>query len=480
VLEPICEAKFYNHSYGFRTNRSTHHAISRCYTLANINKLHYVVDIDIKGFFDNVDHSKLLKQMWTLGIQDKNLICVMSKMLKAPIENIGVPTKGTPQGGILSPLLSNIVLNELDWWVANQWETFETKHNYDVISKKGVVNQGNKYRALRKTKMKEMYIVRYADDFKIFCRNYNTAKRIFHAIKEWLRERLHLEISEEKSKIVNLRNNYSEYLGIKMKLHDKNNKEIIKSHIFAKARKNIIREIRQKIKDIQTNTDKNAVNRLNSTILGIHNYYKIATNITIDVHKIANQTDKILYRTKNHQSKTGIKTQCYSKYYGGYNLKTIFIEGIAIYPINGVKTKPPMNFSQDICNYTRQGREKIHKNQNSVSPRTLRYIMENPIQNRSVEYNDNRISLYVGQNGACPISREYLEIGDMECHHKLPTYMEGTDNYDNLVFVTTDVHKLIHATDIDTIEKYAKRLNLNKRNTKKLNELRKLVGNFEI
>lgn len=58
--------------------------------------------------------------------------------------------------------------------------------------------------------------------------------------------------------------------------------------------------------------------------------------------------------------------------------------------------------------------------------------------------------------------------------------MEGTDNYDNLVFVTTDVHKLIHATDIDTIEKYAKRLNLNKRNTKKLNELRKLVGNFEI
>lgn len=156
MLEPICEAKFYNHSYGFRPNRSTHHAISRCYTLANINKLHYVVDIDIKGFFDNVDHSKLLKQMWTLGIQDKNLICVMSKMLKAPIENIGVPTKGTPQGGILSPLLSNIVLNELDWWVANQWETFETKHNYDVISKKGVVNQGNKYRALRKTKMKDL------------------------------------------------------------------------------------------------------------------------------------------------------------------------------------------------------------------------------------------------------------------------------------------------------------------------------------
>lgn len=69
VLEPICEAKFYNHSYGFRPNRSTHHAISRCYTLANINKLHYVVDVDIKGFFDNVDHGKLIKLILGKTIQ---------------------------------------------------------------------------------------------------------------------------------------------------------------------------------------------------------------------------------------------------------------------------------------------------------------------------------------------------------------------------------------------------------------------------
>ena len=77
VLEPICEAKFYTHSYGFRPNRSTHHAIARAMTLMNQSKLHYVVDVDIKGFFDNVDHSKLIKQLWNLGIQDKNLICVI-------------------------------------------------------------------------------------------------------------------------------------------------------------------------------------------------------------------------------------------------------------------------------------------------------------------------------------------------------------------------------------------------------------------
>ena len=75
--------------------------------------LHYVVDIDIKGFFDNVNHTKLIKQMWRLGIQDKKLICIIKEMLKAPIllpnGEIINPEKGTPQGGILSPLLSNIV-----------------------------------------------------------------------------------------------------------------------------------------------------------------------------------------------------------------------------------------------------------------------------------------------------------------------------------------------------------------------------------
>lgn len=96
VMEPICEAKFHKHSYGFRPNRSTHHAISRFRFLAFTVKLEYVVDIDIKGFFDNVDHAKLLKQIWSIGIHDKNLICVISKLLKAPIQGEGTPKNGPP------------------------------------------------------------------------------------------------------------------------------------------------------------------------------------------------------------------------------------------------------------------------------------------------------------------------------------------------------------------------------------------------
>jgi len=100
VLEPICEAKFHKHSYGFRPNRATSHAIARTQYLMWNGNFHYVVDIDIKGFFDNVNHGKLLKQMWALGIQDKNLLCVIGKILKSEIQSIGKPDKGTPQGGL--------------------------------------------------------------------------------------------------------------------------------------------------------------------------------------------------------------------------------------------------------------------------------------------------------------------------------------------------------------------------------------------
>jgi group II intron reverse transcriptase/maturase len=159
IVEPIAEAKFYNHSYGFRPTRGSDDAIARAYYLAQKANLHYVVDIDIKGFFDNINHGKLLKQIWNMGIRDKTLINIISKMLKAEIEGIGIPTKGTPQGGILSPLLANINLNELDHWIASQWQNTPTKHPYTQV---------NKYTALKKTNLKEVFIVRYAGRLQTF------------------------------------------------------------------------------------------------------------------------------------------------------------------------------------------------------------------------------------------------------------------------------------------------------------------------
>ena len=86
VLEPICEARFSNNSYGFRPNRSVEHAINCTYNMLQRINLHYVIEFDIKGFFDIVNHSKLIKQMWALGIQDKQLLFVIRRILTASIK----------------------------------------------------------------------------------------------------------------------------------------------------------------------------------------------------------------------------------------------------------------------------------------------------------------------------------------------------------------------------------------------------------
>lgn len=157
-MEPICEAKFSENSYGFRPNRSAENAIARAEFLIQNTRLHYVVEFDVKGFFDNVDHSKLIKQIWSLGIRDKNLLFVLKRILKAPIrlENgaMEYPTKGTPQGGIISPLLANIVLNELDQWVDSQWQDNPVTAKYKTsINANGSINKSNAYKFMRRTNL---------------------------------------------------------------------------------------------------------------------------------------------------------------------------------------------------------------------------------------------------------------------------------------------------------------------------------------
>lgn len=469
VLEPICEAKFHHHSYGFRPNRSAHHAIARCMTLINKSNLHYVVDVDIKSFFDNVDHSKLKKQIWALGIHDKTVISIIGKMLKSEVEGIGVPTKGTPQGGILSPILSNIVLNELDWWISNQWETFKSSFTYK--------QNYNKYTALRKTNLKEMFIVRYADDFKIFCRDYKTAQKIYNATRQWLKERLSLDISPDKSKVTNLRKNYTEFLGIKLTAKPKRNTYVCSSRMTNKAIAKSINNIKKQIKIIQKNPTYIEVNKLNSIILGMHNYYNMATNITLDMHKIHFLVNRALYNRLRHNmsSKHNI-TKTYKELYGGYNCKKQTIDGITIFPIHGCKTKPPMNFSQQVCNYTESGREMIHDKLIGYS-KIVQYLLNVTNGNDTVQLSDNKISLYIGQKGKCTVTKELLIIGEMECHHKIPRSLGGSNEYKNLVWVNKDVHKLIHATNSEIIQKYKQKLNLKSEAIRKVNSLRKLVGN---
>lgn len=470
ILEPIVEAKFYNDSYGFRPDRSAENAIAKVARLINVNKLHYAVDIDIKGFFDNIDHGKLLKQMWTMGIRDKKLISIISAMLKAEIEGIGIPDKGTPQGGIISTLLSNIVLNELDWWIVSQWEGVPTK-SYS--------SQANKIRALKKTNLKEMYIVRYCDDFKILARDVKTAQKIFVAVSNWLKERLNLDINQEKSKIINLRRNHSEFLGFTLKaVKKKQGKFVMRSRISKKAKRKIIENYRNQIEKIRKYPKNYNIEKLNSMILGWHNYYRIATLANIDFREINFLVRKRLFnRTRSIRSDSLYKNETYKRLYGKYNFKPISICETTIYPLAGVTFKIPRILKNVASRYTDYGRNFIHEGLIKEFKEVIKFLIDNPLEGESLEKNDNRISLYVGQRGLCYVTKKYLSKNNMVLRNKLPKNKGGTDKYHNLILVNNEISNLIDEKDILKLNQYKERIMLDEKTVNKINTLRKLVGN---
>lgn len=490
ILEPICEAKFYEKSNGFRPNRSAEHALAQAYMLMQKSHLHFVVDIDIKGFFDNVNHSKLIKQMWHLGIQDKKLLCVIKEMLKAPIvlpngETI-MPTKGTPQGGILSPLLSNIVLNELDWWIASQWEQMPAQKIKDFITDTGAIHRGMAYKAFRQSNLKEMHIVRYADDFKIFCRNKDEADRIIVATKEWLADRLKLEISEEKSKVVNLRKHYSEFLGFKLKLMKKGQSYVVVSHICDKAMKRETDKLIEHMKKIARPKDDNdravLINKYNSMIMGMHNYFQIATCVSSDFSKIGRRIDVVRMsriKRKALSAKGDYKGALFIERKYGKSKQIRFLSGRPLVPVSYVKHKSPMWKRKTVCKYTPEGRAEIHKIL-GVNTGMMLMLMRTKEVGRSIEYMDSRISLFVAQNGKCAVTGRELLLDEIHCHHKVPVKMGGNDRYENLTILHKNIHRLLHASQPETINSYLSQLKLNPKQKAKLNKLRVMANMQEI
>lgn len=489
ILEPICEAKFSDNSYGFRPIRSTENAIAAEMRLINQSKLYYIVEIDIKSFFDEVNHSKLIKQIWALGIRDKKLIAIIKAILKAPIKmqdsTVIKPQKGTPQGGILSPLLANIVLNEFDHWVDDQWLNSPVLNNYKLgVNPNGSIKKNSGYIGMRRTNLKEMFIIRYADDVRILCRTEEQAQKTMIAVKKWLNERLKLQVSEEKTRVINIKKHYSEFLGFKLKVELKSNKWVVISHISDKSKNKIIAELKEQIKAIQHPRDEKQligeINKYNAMIRGIHNYYEIATEANLDFRDIAwvinhsfhNRFGKDLRSDGN----IGARSQDFKRY--GKSQQVRFIHGKWILPIGYIQHKNPICKRRNANIYSEEGRKEIHSKLKVENAYLLEHLSRNPIINKTVEYNDNRLSLFSGQNGKCAITGiEFLSFDEIHCHHKIPLHLGGTDEYSNLILVIEDVHTLIHATKDETIQKYLNVLKLDSVQKEKLNNLRKMAGN---
>jgi 5-methylcytosine-specific restriction endonuclease McrA len=427
-----------------------------------------------------------------MGIHDKQLIYIIRKILTAPIKmpdgSIVYPTKGTPQGGIISPLLANIVLNELDHWVESQWENNPVKQKRKAqIDPGGGINYGSGYNLMRQTGLKEMHIVRYADDFRIFCRHLQDAERIKAAVTLWLQQRLKLEVSEEKTRIINVKKKYSEFLGFKIKVHKKKKRYVVMSHMcdkaFQKQRQKLVNQAKNIARPRDYYREEGEIRVYNSMVMGLHNYYRIATNINVDCSRLNRAvmivlTNRLRTQNCNRLRKTGRPLTKVEQQLFGKSKMLRFVAGTnaPIYPVGYIHCKAPYGKKRVINRYSPEGRIGMHDNL-QINTRLLRELMRQPLFGRSAEYADNRLSLFSAQWGKCGVTGTAFEtIGDIHCHHILPRSKGGTDKYSNLILVLKSVHKLIHASAPETIAYYTKLLNLDNSQVRKVNHLREEAG----
>lgn len=243
------EPRFSDNSYGFRPNRSAHDAIRK--VIANANDgYEYVIDLDLAKFFDTVNHSKLL-QVLSETIKDGRVISLIHKFLRAKIMDEGkvtTPTIGTPQGGPVSPVLANILLNELD----------------KELDKRG------------------HHFVRYADDMMIMCKSQRAAQRTYESISKFIEKKLFLNINRDKTKVCHLSDDVK-FLGYTFIKRQLKNDETTKWH--ASVHRKSLAKLKVKIKEL---TDRRCPKgwsttktELNTVLRGWFNYFRLGIRKTL-------------------------------------------------------------------------------------------------------------------------------------------------------------------------------------------------------
>jgi len=243
AIMPLFEAEFKKHSYGFRPNRNAQQAVQQAQT--NINEgYQHIVDIDLKNFFDEVDHCILLQLLYR-KVKCPLTLRLIRKWLRAPIlinGKLAKRRKGVPQGSPLSPLLSNIMLHELD---------------------KELEKQGNRY-------------VRYADDFSIYTKSKTAARKVGNSVYLFLKDKLKLPINKEKSGI--RRPVQFEILGYKfVPTYTKGEKGKYQLVVSEKSWKSLKQRLKTITRKTTPSSFEERIHKLKEVQRGWLNYFRMAS-----------------------------------------------------------------------------------------------------------------------------------------------------------------------------------------------------------
>lgn len=427
ALEPEWEAVFEPNSYGFRPGRSCHDAIASLF-LSLRGKSRFVLDADIQKCFDRIDHDKLLHKLATFGQMENQIKAwlkadIMVGYLNRPDE-VFQSLEGTPQGGIISPLLSNIALHGLEnyikEWYARDW--------YPMTGLSTKVPIRDRKRSIG--------FSRYADDFVITAPKLSAIKQIEKQVEIWLREEAGLELSKAKTRIVNSTEGF-EFLGFQLiSIKSKDSAQYkIKIHPSKASKQRLLDKTRSIIQNNRSASSYNLINLLSPRIIGWANYFKFS-----ECHQDFAKMDYSIYqqvrawvfrrKSKGLRSRTKLKDKYFPSghtyvFRGKKYSNNWILVGQTL--INGVKNE---NFLPKMVWVGSSQHVKIKGN---ASP----YDGNNPYWAvRTEKYSgfSHRISkLIKRQYGRCAICEEAFTPFDViEADHIVPRSKGGSDKLSNL------------------------------------------------
>lgn len=412
ALEPQWEAKFEPTSYGFRAKRNCHDAIERIFNTVKGGKKQWIFEGDFKGCFDNLNHEFIMEQI--KGFPHSEII---EKWLKAGfIDNkvFNETEEGTPQGGIISPLLANIALHGME-------EILGIKYN--------TVNRKNEVTYENRTKYA---MARYADDFVVMCENEQDARNLYETLKPYLEKR-GLELAQEKTKITHITEGF-DFLGFNIKRHKTQNG----SKLIIKPSKDSIKSFKGKISDntkmLYGKNIKTLINTLNPIIIGTANYWSSVVSkevYTAMDNYVWTNVYRFLRRLHPKKSWNWIKDRYFKPDKTGQSKnKWILTDPITNNQLKKMAWTPIVRHPQIKHDYSPYNKE----------------LKEYFIKRDKKEFDKNNVAyrqkLAKKQDYKCPLCG--MSITDfkegLETHHKIPKVKGGSDEYKNLQLVHISCH----------------------------------------
>jgi RNA-directed DNA polymerase len=412
ALEPVWEARFEGSSYGFRPGRSCHDAIEKIYGLARPNKTKkWVLDADIKGAFDHISHDYLLKAIGPFPARE-----LIKQWLKAGYveqEMFHATEEGTPQGGVVSPLLANIALHGME-------EAIGVTYDYrgQLIGKRAVV--------------------RYADDFVCFCETKEDAEHVQGILTGWLKER-GLTLSQEKTRIVHLTEGF-DFLGFNIRHYAAPQTSRTGWKLLIKPSKESVKEVQKKVKGLwaeaQGGNVQAVLTKLNPVIRGWANYFRTAV-----AKEIFSKLDSwMFYKTDRYTRWTHPqkpKDWRQRKYWGR---------------LNPDRADPWVFGDKQTGGYLLKfswfpiERHTLVKGTASPDDPKLKDYWKERQAAKARDLTISKQKLAKRQMGRCPECGESLfNDEEVQVHHLLARSKGGNDAYSNLVLVHLLCHQHIHA-----------------------------------